>query len=54
MTAIVEKQILKVEKIIFREDCFSCLDQWFSTFGTVGPVDKFFNQIGPVNVVYFD
>ena len=26
----------------------------FSTFGTVGPVDIFFKQIGPTSVVYFD
>ena len=30
------------------------LDQGFSTFGTVGPVDKFFNQIGPANILYLD
>ena len=30
------------------------LGQCFSTFGTVGPVDEFFRQIGPANVVYFD
>ena len=30
------------------------IEQCFSTFGTIGPVDKFFRKIGPANVVYFD
>ena len=32
---------------------FCPIQQWFSTFGAVCPVDNFFHQIGPANAVCF-
>ena len=45
---------VKTPKKIATINSIDALMQWFSTFGAVGPGDKFLRQIGPANEVYFD
>ena len=45
---------LNVKDLQYINNFPSALVQGISTFGTVGPVDKFFRQIGPANVGYFN